>query len=208
MNASYDTEFASAVRRAANGIRPKAGIDVTVEGAALRAILCSNHALDPDGLELLALAVTGRLRKVRLQQKGETSFAQSVRRASAAWRSGKGDKAVDVGEPLAVMLRLGMPALGAGEREILSELLAPAKSGDHNALEGRPWKGPGHADVVAVLKLLEIELSKVGSIRKNVVVDIANRFGISVRTVEEYEATSGVSRFKREGRNHPHRRPT
>lgn len=188
MNTSYDIDFANATRRAATGIRPKSGVDVTVEGAPLRTILCSNRALDPCGLELLALAVTGRLRKVKLPPKGETMFAHAVRRASAAWRSGKGGSPSATGDALAVMLRSGQPALGAGERELVAELFAPLSPNAANALDGRPWKGGGHADVVAVVKMLRGELAKEGTVHKNAIIDTARHFHVSKRTVEQYEA--------------------
>jgi hypothetical protein len=105
-----------------------------------------------------------------------------------AWRSGKGHSPNTIGDALAVILRSGQPALGAGERELLAELFAPIPPDAHNAMEGGPWKGAGHSDVVAVVDILRKELARVGAIRKNVIVDTAKRFRISVRTVEEYEA--------------------
>lgn len=183
----YDTEFAHAVRQAATGIRPKAGVDLVPEAALLGTILCSERALDPHGLELLALAVTGQLRKARLQPKGETMFAHAVRRASAAWRSGKGKSPAVTGDALAIMLRSGQPVLGAGERELLAELFAPIPPTVHNELQGRPGKGVGHPDVAAVMEMLQREIAR-GSVHKNAVVDTAKAFQITVRTVEKYEA--------------------
>ncbi|QCO56965.1 hypothetical protein EOK75_14290 (plasmid) [Pseudorhodobacter turbinis] len=183
----YDTEFSHAVRRAATGIRPQAGVDVAIEGAPLRAILCSEQSLNPAGLELLALAVTGQLRKARKQPIGETMFTHAVRRASAAWRGGKGKSPAVTGDALAIMLRSGQPALGAGERELLAELFAPIPPTVHNELQGRPGKGVGHPDVVAVMEMLRDEIAK-GSAHKNAIVDTAKAFQITARTVQEYEA--------------------
>lgn len=189
MNQPTDTEFAYAVRLAASGLRPKAGVDVAFEGAALRSILCSERPLDPVGLELLAQAITGQLRKTGKPKVGETIFAEAVRRSSAAWRSGKGDSPSKTGAALARMLRAGIPVLGVGERARLAELLAPIPPDKHNRREGRSPKGVGHKDVVKVMTTLR-ELMAGGSIRKNAISDTARIHRISIRTVEECVATT------------------
>lgn len=186
MSVSCDIGFSRAVRLAGTGIRPKSGIDVTVEAAQLAMILRGDQALDPQGLKLLALAVTGKLRKIK-QPSGETVFGHAVRRASAAWRSGKKNSPADVGALLAEMLLSGQPALGAGERQELSELFSPQPPNAHNARHGRPSKGAGHADVAAVVEMLRNEIAK-GFVHKYGVSVTAERFKISHRTVEEYEA--------------------
>lgn len=187
MNYATDTEFAYAVRLAASGLRPKAGFDVAIEGAALRSILCSERPLDPDGLELLAQAVTGQLRKSRKSPMGETIFAHAVRRASNAWRSGKGDVPISTGEALAGMIRTGKPVLGGGERVKLAELFAPIPPDILDAREGRPPKQAGNLDVVAVVATLRALLA-CGALRKNSIADTAKIHKLSIRTVEEYEA--------------------
>ncbi|WP_139214958.1 hypothetical protein [Palleronia marisminoris] len=114
-------------------------------------------------------------------------FAHAVRRASAAWRSGKEDRPAEAGAILAGMLRSRQPPLGTGERELLAELFAPQPANEHDALAGRPPKGAGHPDVVAVMNHLQNEIAK-SSLHKNALADTASHFKISVRTVEEYEA--------------------
>jgi hypothetical protein len=187
MTATCDTGFAHAVRLASTGIRPKARVDVTVEAGPLRTILCSDQMLYQNDLELLALAVTAKLRKIK-QPSGETMFAHAVRRASAAWRTGKNDSPIIAGAMLADMLRSGRPALGSGEREELAELFSPLAPTAFNSFNGRPPKGAGQAKVVAVIKMLRHELTKEGSIRKNAIIDTAKEFKISIRTVEQYDA--------------------
>lgn len=195
---SCDTKFAHAVRRAATGFRPKAKVDLVAETEPLRTVLCSDHPLDPHGLELLALAVTGNLRKLHSQPKGETMFALAVRRASAAWRPAKLPKHIEyeeaekrrpcnAGTGLAIMLRSGKPALGAGEREFLAELFAPIPPTANNELQGRPGKGAGHTDVVKVVDWLRNELAS-GVHRKEAIYRAGQEYKISKRTVERYEA--------------------
>ncbi|MBW4962174.1 hypothetical protein [Sulfitobacter sp. CW3] len=186
MTNTCDTGFAHAVRLAATGIRPKAGADVIAEAGPLREILCRERTLDPNGLELLALAVTGKLRKIK-QPSCETEFAHAVRRASAAWRKGKNDGPADVGALLAETLRLGRPVLGSGEREELAELFSPKIPSTSHAFVGRPCIGAGKANVVAVVEMLRNEREK-GSARKNAIIDTAKRFRISCRTVEKYDS--------------------
>lgn len=187
MNVSCDTSFAHAVRRAATGIRLKAGADSRVEAGPLSAILCSDEELDQHGLELMALAVTGRLRKVKWPPAGETLFAHAVRQASAVWRVGKADHPSVTGLTLAEMLQLGRPSLGAGERIELAGLFSPPLPDAHNVRSGRPPKQVGHAEVKAVVEVLRGEIED-GTVHKNAVTDTATRFGISKRTVEKYEA--------------------
>jgi hypothetical protein len=188
VNALCDTNFAYAVRRAAIGIRLKAGADDIVEAGPLCAFLCSDRELDQHGLDLMALAVTGKLRKAKTPQRGETEFAEAVRRASAVWRAGKANSPSVTGDALAYMLRSGQPPLGAGERQELAELFSPQLPDIHNVRKGRPPKGSGHSDVVAVVKMLRCELEKGDVFRKNAILDTAKEFRISSRTVEHYEA--------------------
>lgn len=187
MTNSCDTSFAHAVRSAAKGIRLKAHVDDIVEAGPLREILCSDQKLDQHGLELVALAVTGKLRNARTQPKGETEFAQAVRRASAVWRAGKTNSPSVAGASLADMLRSGQPPIGAGEREELAELFAPHLPDDNCLRKGRPPKGSGQAQVVAVVEVLRGKLED-GLAHKNAVTDTAKAFGVSKRTVEKYEA--------------------
>lgn len=187
MTNTCDTSFAHAVRLAATGIRSKAGVDVIAEAGPLREILCGEQTLDPQGLELLALAVTGKLRKIK-QPSGEAKFAHAVRRASAAWRTGKYASPTIAGAMLADMLRSGEPALGLGERKELAELFAPqTPSSLQDTRMGRPPKGAGHAEVVAVVQMVQREV-KQGAAQKYAVSITAEMFRLSIRTVEEYVA--------------------
>ncbi|WP_126155285.1 hypothetical protein [Paracoccus haematequi] len=182
MNASYDSAFGDAVRRAATGLRTAAGIDPEIAAAPLAAILRSGRALDLDGLELLARLVTGNLRKVR-QPVGETIMAHAVRRAGTAWRHGKRDDPAITGAALAAALRGDPARLGPGERALLADLV----TGEWRRGENRPSKGAGNRHVAAVVEAFRNRVS-IGTARKVALADTANQFSLTERTVETYLA--------------------
>lgn len=192
--AAYDLDFAHAVRLAATGIRPKAGVDPEIEGAALARYLRGTHELDGQGLDLLAELVTGKLRTIR-QPVGETLLAHAVRLSGLAWRSGKDVDAETAGGALAGMLRDPATRIGVGERNLLADLV----TGELRRGVSRPPKGAGRADITAVTAALRKQIDS-GSLRKNALEDTARAFGLSVRTVQNYEAeTKKRERFQQNG---------
>lgn len=182
MSATYDTDFAHAVRLAATGLRTASGIDPEAEAAPLAAILRGDRALDADGLELLARLVTGDLRKVK-QFAGETVLAHAVRRAGIAWRKGKGADPAATGARLAAILRDAPARLGPGERGLLANLV----TGELRRGTSRPGKGAGHQDVTKVAEVFRKRIA-AGQPRKTALIDTAIEFEITDRTVETYLA--------------------
>ncbi|MCR8827616.1 hypothetical protein [Pseudosulfitobacter koreensis] len=206
MNAVCDTSFAHAVRRAAKGIRLYSRADDLVEAGPLCAILCSDGELDQHGLELMALAVTGKLHSSKAQRKGETEFARAVRRANAVWRAGKAEHPSVAGASLAHMLRSGQAPFGLGERQELAELFSPKKPNAHNARKGRPPIGAGHWRVKTIARTVRrlkckygntqnshsnavdavVKNPKTGRLIRHVNPSTGERFTVSKRTVEKY----------------------
>lgn len=182
MNASYDLAFGHAVRQAATGLRTAAGIDPEVAAAPLAAILRSGHALDPDGLELLARLVMGDLRKVH-QPAGESILAHAVRRAGTAWRHGKRHDPAITGAALAATLRGDSAHLGPGERALLADLV----TGEWRRGVNRPSKGAGNAQVAAVVEAFRNRIA-TGMARKIALDDTKKQFKLTGRTIETYLA--------------------
>lgn len=182
MSATYDTDFAHAVRLAASGLRTASGIDPEAEAAPLAAILRSDRALEVDGLELLARLVTGDLRKARARA-GETILAHAVRRAGVAWRKGKDVDPATTGARLAAVLRDGSARLGPGERNLLADLV----TGELRKGTSRPGKGAGHQDVTEAVEAFRKRMAS-GQPRKVALIDTAAEFGITDRTIEKYVA--------------------
>ncbi|RWR28546.1 hypothetical protein D2T29_16695 [Sinirhodobacter populi] len=175
-----DTDFAHAVRLAATGLRTASGIDPEIEGAPLAAILCSDRALDPDALELLARLVTGNLRKV-IPPAGESIMAHAVRRAGTAWRKGKDADPTTTGAPLAAILRGDPARLGPGERALLADMV----TGELRRGQSAPTKGAGHPDVLAVVEAVNKRLNE-GDKLEFASEFVAAQFEIDKRTVFNY----------------------
>lgn len=96
--------------------------------------------------------------------------------AAAVMQAAMGDPA-----ELAGLLRSDRP-LGAGERELLAELVAGELSRPH----GRQPLGPGHPKVVSAVAEYRAAL-KAGEMEKNAATDVAARAGVSLSTIRQWD---------------------